>query len=523
MLSDRRPEWQALSKAPRTPLRDLYHGNPDRFGKFSLALPGLLMDYSRQSVDQATMNLLFDLARACNLEEWRDRMFSGEPINTSENRAVLHTALRRPKTDSVIVNGQNVIPGIHDVLSRMKIFTNSVHNGQWVGYTGKKIKTIINIGIGGSDLGPRMVVDALKPFHHPDMTVHFVSNVDAAHLLNTLELCNPETTLFLVASKTFTTAETMMNAQTARQWMVDRLGAKDCIRNHFAALSTNKDAVESFGIHPDNMFPFEDWVGGRFSVWSSIGLSVSLATGFDHFRALLDGAHAIDRHFATAPLNRNAPVLMGLLGVWNRNFQGAESQAVLPYDQNLHFLPAWLQQVSMESNGKGVSREGEFLSYQTAPVIFGTAGTDCQHSFFQMVHQGTSVVPCDFIAAITPHHPRKDHHQMLLANLVAQVNALMDGRPLTQSGNDPRRVFPGNRPSTILLVDRMDAFHLGQIMALYEHKVFVEGILWNINSFDQFGVELGKILANQVLETISGPSGPTASGITGYIGSHLSS
>jgi glucose-6-phosphate isomerase len=516
MLSDRRPEWQALAKAPRRSLRDLYRNDPRRFEDFSIALPGLLMDYSRQAVDRATMDLLLNLARACDLETWRDRMFSGEAINTSEGRAVLHTALRRPETDAVFVNGGDVMPAIHDTLSRMRVFADSVHSGQWTGHTGKKIASIVNIGIGGSDLGPRMVVDALRPFRHPGLDVHFVSNVDAADLLNALQGCNPETTLFLIASKTFTTAETMANAHAARQWLADGLGSDSAVQKHFAALSTNRKAVESFGIHPDNMFPFEDWVGGRYSVWSSIGLSVALATGFDHFRALLDGAHAMDRHFVTAPLDRNAPVLMGLLGVWNRNFQEMGAQAVLPYDRNMHLFSAWLQQVAMESNGKRVSRDNESLTYNTSPVVFGTSGTDCQHSYFQMIHQGTSTVPCDFIAAIAPHHSCVSHHRMLLANLIAQADALMEGRPLEKSGNDPQRTFPGNRPSTILLIDRTDPFHLGQIMALYEHKVFVEGILWNINSFDQFGVELGKILANQVLEKLAHLSG-SFPGILGYI------
>lgn len=507
MLNNTLPEWVTLDTHARTMryvhMNDLMHA--DRVKTMRLSLPGLYADFSRQRMNDDTLGLLLALARACDLEGWRDRMFSGAPINTTENRAVLHTALRRPAKDSVMVDGENVMPFIHDVLNRMKTITDAVHSGAWTGHTGKRITTIINIGIGGSDLGPHMVVEALRPFHVDGITVKFVSNVDGTHLHNALQGCDPATTLFLIASKTFTTQETMKNAQTARAWLLAKLKKDDAIAKHFIALSTNEKAVTAFGINPDNMLPFRDWVGGRFSLWSSIGLSIALAVGFDHFRSLLDGANAMDRHFQTAPLHQNLPVLMGLIGVWNRNFMNCSGLAVLPYDQNLIHLPAFLQQVDMESNGKRVNHDGETLPYATAPIVFGEPGTNGQHAFYQMLHQGTDIVPCEFIGSRETFAPYADHHHILLANMIAQAQALMTGRSERESNNNPHQTFPGNRPSVTLLFDRMDAFNLGQLIALYEHRVFVQGIIWGINSFDQYGVELGKILANSVLDSGKSP------------------
>ena len=514
MLNNAHPEWKhleehALAEAP-VHIRDLFALDPDRYRNFHLALPGLRIDYSRHRITRETLDRLYALARACRVEHWREEMFKGAPINVTENRPVLHTAQRRPKSDDVEVNGHNIMPGIHETFDRMRDFTHAVHAGTWTGHSGKRIETIINIGIGGSDLGPRMVVDALRPYHIKGQTLHFVANVDGSDLHNALQSSDPETTLFLVASKTFTTQETMANAQTARQWLVNHFGDDACVHRHFAAMSTNAAAVREFGINTDVMFPFGEWVGGRYSLWSSIGLSISLAVGFEHFHALLDGGRAMDQHFRTAPLEQNAPILMALLGVWYRNFCGYACHAVLPYDQNLSRFPAYLQQTDMESNGKRVTRDGIDVPYPTGPVVFGEPGTNGQHAFFQLLHQGTDIIPCDFIGALEPQHPYRDHHRLLLANMVAQADAMMRGRELAESGNDPARTFPGNRPSTVLLFDKMTPHALGQLVALYEHKIFVQGVLWGINSFDQFGVELGKILANDILKTLDnrGEAGP---------------
>lgn len=510
MLNDT-PEWRALQahrdRLEARTIRALFDRDPQRFGHFHIRLDGLLFDYSKHRADDAVMADLLDFARARGLEEMRDRMFSGAAINESEGRAVLHTALRRPATDKVMVEGENIMPFVHEVLDRMRAFTEAVHQGRWTGYNGRAIETVVNIGIGGSDLGPLMVCEALKPDHINNIQVRFVSNIDGAHITETLKGCDPETTLFIVASKTFTTQETMTNAATARAWLLQHFKEDAAVAKHFVALSTNAAAVRDFGIAPDNMFPFRDWVGGRYSLWSAIGLSIALAVGFDKFRALLDGAHAMDRHFQTAPLESNMPVIMGLLGLWYRNFWGAESIAVLPYDQYLHRFPAFLQQLDMESNGKSVDRNGQRVSYETGPVVFGEPGTNGQHAFYQLIHQGTSLIPCDFIAARKsradlPGQDIDHHHRVLLANMVAQSQALMQGRDLAASGNDPQKVFDGNRPSTTILVDRLDAYHLGMLIALYEHKVFVQGVLWNINSFDQWGVELGKVLAGKVLDAM---------------------
>ncbi|MDB5491509.1 MAG: Glucose-6-phosphate isomerase [Micavibrio sp.] len=517
MLNNALPAWKALEHHQQTsPLRTLLDA-PNRFGDFSLKIPGLLLDYSRQRVAGDTLALLQNLAKECDVVGWRDRMFAGEKINASENRAVLHTALRRPSNEELFVDGMDVMPGIHDTLDRMKKFTDAVHLGKWKGHTGRPIDTIINIGIGGSDLGPRMVVRALHNYHVKGLTVHFVSNVDGADLYNVLQTANPDTTLFLIASKTFTTLETMANARAAREWAGAHFRDLAAIKQHFVALSTNEKAVREFGISPENMFPFEDWVGGRYSLWSSIGLSIALATGFKVFRQLLEGAHEMDNHFRTAAPEKNAPILLALLGIWNRNFLKSDSLAVLPYSQNLELLPAWLQQADMESNGKHVSRDGETLTHATGPVVFGTSGTNCQHSYFQLIHQGTDIIPCDFIATLKPDHPWPDHHAMLISNMIAQANALATGRDLVASGNDPQRTFDGGRPSTILLLDELDPFNLGQFLALYEHRIFVQGIIWGINSFDQWGVELGKVLAGDLLKILSSPEKSEQNDIVSHI------
>lgn len=511
------PAWIALEQHRQgKSLQDLL-ADKERFNDFNLRLPGMLIDYSRQSVTAETMKLLQNLAREADITGWRDRMFSGESINTTENRAVLHTALRRPSQDQVMVDGEDVIPGIHAVLNRMKEFTHAVQSGQWKGHTGKAIKTIINIGIGGSDLGPRMVVRALENYRHPGTDVHFVSNVDGADLHNVLKPLEPDTTLFLVASKTFTTLETMANARAAREWAMAHFKDIAAIKRHFVALSTNEEAVSTFGIPSENMFPFADWVGGRYSLWSAIGLSIALATSFEAFRSLLDGAHEMDQHFCAASPDKNAPILFALLGLWNRNFGGAGSLAVLPYAQNLELMPAWLQQTDMESNGKHVTRDGETVPYATGPVIFGTPGTNCQHSYFQLIHQGTDIIPCDFIATLKPDHPLPEHHLMLLSNMIAQANALASGRSVAESGNDPQRAFDGDRPSTIILLDELSPWNLGQLLALYEHKIFVQGILWGINSFDQWGVELGKVLAGQILNILNSTEKAVQNDIVSHI------
>jgi glucose-6-phosphate isomerase len=495
--------WQAL-KAHRQiwsnrHLRDLLSRDTARFDEFSLETEGLLFDFSRHLACSQTIELLCDLARQQHVQEWRDRMFSGEKINNTEKRAVLHTALRAPPEDEMLVGGENIIPFIHDVLGKMEAFCQQVHSGEWSGYHGQAIQTIVNIGIGGSDLGPHMVCEALKPWHKQNITSYFVSNVDGSHISETLKKCDPETTLFLVASKTFTTQETMANAATAKSWLLDYYGDDQAVARHFIALSTNTEAVKAFGIDEEHMFPFRDWVGGRYSLWSSIGLSIALSIGFDYFRQLLSGAHSMDQHFRTAPLERNIPVLMALLGIWYRNFWNAPAHAILPYDQYLHRLPAYLQQLDMESNGKRCTRDGFFVDYQTGPVIFGEPGTNGQHAFYQMIHQGTDLIPCDFIAPIYTQNPVGEHHTLLLANMVAQAEALAKGRSPEEAAGNPQKVFPGNRPSSILLIPELSPFHLGQLIALYEHKVFTQGIIWELNSFDQFGVELGKDLARQIL------------------------
>lgn len=493
-------EWLALQTHQTTMagvhMRDLFRADSHRFEKFSLSLPGLLLDYSKNRVTSETMRLLIELLKAQGFDKWRTAMFAGEKINSTENRAVLHTALRGHSR-----------PEVAPVLEQMRHFCENVRSGTWKGYGGHPVRDIVHIGIGGSSLGPQCVTAALAAFNHPQIRIHFVSNVDGTHIVETLAQCDPETTLFIVASKTFTTQETMTNAQTARKWLLSHFnGDMGCVSRHFVAVSTNEDAVAEFGIDPKNMFVFWDWVGGRYSLWSAIGLPVAVSIGMDRFEELLAGAHEMDEHFRTAAPEHNMPALLALIGVWYRNFWNAQSQAVLPYDQYLRLLPRWLQQVDMESNGKRIDRDGGVVDYDTGPVVFGDAGTDAQHSFFQLLHQGTSLIPCDFIAAVESHNKPDGHHDMLLANFLAQTEALMKGR----EHKDPNRAFDGNRPSNTLLATRFDAKTLGMLMALYEHKIFVQGIVWNINSFDQFGVELGKEMANMLLNEIK----------TGNIGAH---
>lgn len=510
------PAWAALQKHAETAssvrLRDMFATDPDRFAKFSLRLgDDLLLDYSKNRITADTMALLVQLAEQAGLADWRDRMFGGQPINATEGRAVLHVALRNRSDRPILVDGHDVMPGVDAVLAKMKDFAGRVRSGQWKGATGKPIATVVNIGIGGSDLGPVMVTEALKPYHQPGLAVRFVSNVDGTHVAETLKLCDPETTLFIVASKTFTTQETIANATTAKDWLVAALGAA-AVPHHFVALSTNEPAVRAFGIDPANMFEFWDWVGGRYSLWSAIGLSIAVAVGFDRFEELLSGAHDMDEHFRTAPLAANMPVVLALLGVWYNNFMGAQAYAVLPYDQYLHRLPAYLQQLDMESNGKGWARDGSKAEWQTGPMVFGEPGTNGQHAFYQLIHQGTKLIPCDFLAAANTHNPVGEHHAMLLANFLAQPEALMRGKTLAEvKAENPalsdeqasHRVFTGDRPTNTLLYKRLDPRTLGRLIALYEHKVFVQGVIWDINSFDQWGVELGKQLAKKILPELS--------------------
>ncbi|MGO4723252.1 MULTISPECIES: glucose-6-phosphate isomerase [unclassified Inquilinus] len=525
----RSPAWTALDAHRKAMdgvhMRDLFAADPKRFDSFSLRLGDLLLDYSKNRVTAETLGLLFDLARQQGVETWRDRMFAGEPINATEHRAVLHTALRADLAGSIEVDGQNVLPEVAASLKHMREFSDAVRDGSWTGHTGKPITDIINIGIGGSDLGPVMVSEALVPYHHPRIRMHFVSNVDGTHIAETLKRIDPETSLFLIASKTFTTQETLTNANTARRWFLHSGAPEAAIAKHFAALSTNATEVSKFGIDTANMFGFWDWVGGRYSVWSAIGLPVMIAIGADAFERFLAGGRAMDAHFRSAPLEQNLPAVLGVLGVWYGNFWDAQTHAVLPYDQYLHRLPAYLQQADMESNGKSVDRQGHRVDYQTGPVIFGEPGTNGQHSFYQLIHQGTKVIPCDFIAPVESHNPVDDHHPILLSNVLAQTEALMVGKTpdqvraeLTKSGLSgaaleallPFKVFEGNRPSNTILVREIDPYTLGLLVALYEHKIFVQGTIWNVYSFDQWGVELGKQLAKAIQPALLGEKAPGA-------------
>ena len=487
-----------------------------------------MLDYSKNRIDGDTMGLLEALALQAGVVEARDAMFAGDKINATEHRSVLHMALRNRSGRPMRVDGVDVMPEINAVLAKMKDFSHRIHSGEWRGATGKRIASVVNIGIGGSDLGPVMVTEALKPYQRPGLAVRFISNVDGSHAAEVLKLCDPETTLFIVASKTFTTQETITNALTARDWLVEQLGP-DAVARHFVALSTNTKAVAEFGIDTANMFEFWDWVGGRYSLWSAIGLSIAVAVGFNWFEDLLNGAHAMDEHFRTQPLAANMPVILALLGVWSGNFLGAEAYAVLPYDQYLHRLPAYLQQLDMESNGKGTAKDGSPVTWQTGPIVFGEPGTNGQHAFYQLIHQGTRLIPCDFLASAETHNPLGGHHLMLLSNFLAQPEALMRGKTadevraeLTRAGMTeaeiafqlPHRVFSGNRPTNTLLYRRLDPRTLGMLIALYEHKVFVQGVIWDVFSFDQWGVELGKVLAKTILPQLSA-TGP----VTGHDGS----
>ena len=511
-------EWQALQKHYETikdsQMRDMFAKDPERFNKFSLKLENMLLDYSKNRINEETMKLLVDLAKASGVEEAREKMFTGEKINWTEGRAVLHTALRNRSNKPVMVDGKDVMPEVNAVLAKMKAFCAKVRSGEWKGFTGKKIKNVVNIGIGGSDLGPVMITEALK--HYADgPEVYFVSNVDGTDFVETTKNLDPEETMFIVASKTFTTQETMTNAHTAREWLLKKLGDQKAVAYHFVALSTNKEEVEKFGINPDNMFEFWNWVGGRYSSWSAIGLSIALSIGFDKFEELLAGAHAMDNHFRTAPLEKNMPVILAMLGIWYNNFFNAASVAILPYDQYLHRFAAYFQQGDMESNGKYIDREGNQVNYQTGPIIWGEPGTNGQHAFYQLIHQGTKLIPADFIGFVNSHNKVGDHHVKLMANFFAQTEALMKGKNEEEVKADfakdgitgeraemllPHKIFKGNRPTNSILIDKLTPYNLGMLVALYEMKIFVQGIVWRVNSFDQWGVELGKVLAKKILK-----------------------
>ncbi|MEP7116072.1 MAG: glucose-6-phosphate isomerase [Acidobacteriota bacterium] len=520
--------WQQLERH-RDAIRDvhlrtLFAGDPERFARYSMVIDDLLADYSKQRITADTIRLLLALAEATGVAARRDRMFAGEPINTTEGRAVLHIALRKQSPGAVLVDGRDVMPDVAAALDHMRHFTDAVRSGAWTGASGARITDVVNLGIGGSDLGPAMAVTALTPYGREGPRLHFVSNVDGADLNETLRVVSPASTLFVIASKTFTTQETMTNARSARAWLGGALG-EAAVGKHFVAVSTNTAAVAAFGIAPDNMFVFWDWVGGRYSLWSSIGLPIALAIGYDAFAAMLSGAFEMDEHFRTAPFERNLPVLLGLLGIWNTDFLGAETHAVLPYDQYLSRLPAYLQQLDMESNGKRVCSDGTPADVPTGPIVWGEPGTNGQHAFYQLLHQGTRLVSSDFLAAAEPAHALPGHHELLLANFFAQPEALMRGKTEAevraelaaqgQTGDEiarlaPHKVFPGNRPTTSLLYRRLDPRTLGRLLALYEHKVFVMGAVWGINSFDQWGVELGKVLATRIRPEIDAAADVTA-------------
>lgn len=510
--------WQALQKhfdeMKDVTIADLFAKDGDRFSKFSATFGDqMLVDYSKNRITEETLAKLQDLAKECDLAGAIKSMFSGEKINRTENRAVLHVALRNRSNTPILVDGKDVMPEVNAVLEKMKTFSEAIISGEWKGYTGKAITDVVNIGIGGSDLGPYMVTEALRPYKN-HLNMHFVSNVDGTHIAEVLKKVNPETTLFLVASKTFTTQETMTNAHSARDWFLKAAGDEKHVAKHFAALSTNAKAVGEFGIDTANMFEFWDWVGGRYSLWSAIGLSIVLSIGFDNFVELLSGAHAMDKHFSTTPAEKNLPVLLALIGIWYNNFFGAETEAILPYDQYMHRFAAYFQQGNMESNGKYVDRNGNVVDYQTGPIIWGEPGTNGQHAFYQLIHQGTKMVPCDFIAPAITHNPLSDHHQKLLSNFFAQTEALAFGKSrevveqeYLDQGKDPAtldyvvpfKVFEGNRPTNSILLREITPFSLGALIALYEHKIFTQGVILNIFTFDQWGVELGKQLANRIL------------------------
>lgn len=513
--------WKKLQahaeKMKQVHMRDLFSSDADRFSSYSIKEQNILFDYSKNLVVKETLDLLFELANECKLKDAIASMFAGEKINQTEGRAVLHTALRNFSDKTVLADGENVMPKVRQVLTQMKGICQKVHSGEWKGYTGKRIKHIVNIGIGGSDLGPVMVTEALKPYWVEGMQVHFVSNVDGTHIAECLKVIEADSTIFLVASKTFTTQETMTNAHTARSWFLQHAGDEVHIAKHFVALSTNEKAVIAFGIARENMFEFWDWVGGRYSLWSAIGLSIALTIGYDNFESLLKGAFEMDQHFSQVPFEKNIPVIMALLGIWYVNFFGAQSEAILPYDQYLHRFAAYFQQGNMESNGKSVDRNGNRLQYSSGPVIWGEPGTNGQHAFYQLIHQGTLLIPCDFIAPAQSHNPLGDHHPKLLSNFFAQTEALMNGKTTEEAEKElsnlnaedrkkltPFKVFEGNKPTNSILVKLIDPLTLGMLIAAYEHKIFAQGVIWNIFSFDQWGVELGKQLANNILPELNG-------------------
>ena len=511
------PAWKDLEahyqEISALHMRDLFASDPGRFERFSLRLDDILFDYSKNRITQKTIDLLLELARQAGLAEMIEAMFSGEKINITEGRAVLHVALRNRSNRPILVDDEDVMPEVNRVLKKMRLFSDSVRSGEWQGYTGKAITDAVNIGIGGSDLGPQMVTVALAHYAHPRIRSHFVSNIDGTQLAETLKGVSPETTLFIIASKTFTTQETMTNASSAKEWLLSAAKDNGAVAKHFVAVSTNTDAVSKFGIDPNNMFEFWDWVGGRYSLWSAIGLPIVLSIGMGRFEELLSGAHRVDEHFRTTPFEENIPVIMGLLGIWYNNFFGAETHAILPYDQYMYRFPAYFQQGDMESNGKGVTKEGEKVNYSTGPIIWGEPGTNGQHAFYQLIHQGTKLIPCDFLAPALSQNPMGKHHTILIANFLAQTEALMKGKTGEEvkaelkasglSGQElerlvPAKTFEGNRPSNSFLFKKLTPEALGSLIALYEHKIFTQGVIWKINSFDQMGVELGKQLAKVI-------------------------
>ncbi|HKJ05752.1 MAG TPA: glucose-6-phosphate isomerase [Geopsychrobacteraceae bacterium] len=522
MLTESR-DWKQLKAhaedVAEQHMRNLFAADPQRFARYSLKLDDILFDFSKNRITDETLSLLFALARHAGLELKRERMFAGDKINTTEQRAVLHTALRNRSNRPIKVDGCNVMPGVNRVLEQMRRFSDRVRSGEWTGYTGKAIRNIVNIGIGGSDLGPLMVCEALKPYAQDNLNVHFVSNVDGTQIAETLKPLDPQTTLVLIVSKTFTTQETLCNAESAKQWLLSAGADPSAVAKHFVAISTNRERVVEFGIDPANMFEFWDWVGGRYSLWSAVGLSIAISLGMDRFEELLQGAHLADEHFQLAPLEHNIPVIMGLLGIWYTDFFAADTHAILPYDQYLHRFPAYFQQGDMESSGKRVTLSGTPVDYATGPIIWGEPGTNGQHAFYQLIHQGTRLVPTDFLAPVISQNPLGNHHKILLSNFFAQPEALMRGKTAEEvrhemeaSGMDaekieqllPHRVFPGNRPSNSFLFRKLTPQTLGILIALYEHKIFVQGAVWDINPFDQWGVELGKILAKRILPELDG-------------------
>lgn len=514
--------WQQLKPHAKSifdlHMRDLFAADSGRFDKFSLKLDDILFDYSKNRITDETLLLLLNLARQSGLEKKRDQMFTGEKINSTENRAVLHVALRNRSNRSIEVDGKNVMPDINRVLEKMRSFSDSVRSGEWTGHTGKSITDVVNIGIGGSDLGPLMVCEALKPYAQKGLNVHFVSNVDGTQIAETLKPLDPKTTLFLIVSKTFTTQETLCNAESAKEWLLGSGADSSAVAKHFVAVSTNRERVAEFGIDPENMFEFWDWVGGRYSLWSAVGLSIAVALGMENFEELLEGAHLVDEHFRLAPLEQNIPVIMGLLGIWYINFFGATSHVILPYNQYLHRFPAYFQQGDMESNGKRVTLAGNSVDYATGPILWGESGTNGQHAFYQLIHQGTQLIPADFLAPAISQNPLGEHHKILLSNFFAQPEALMRGKTEEEARQEmeadgvpaanlerllPHKVFPGNRPSNSILFRKLTPRTLGSLIALYEHKIFVQGVIWDINPFDQWGVELGKVLAKKILPELA--------------------